>query len=127
MAGPSAGRPHRGGARHAARGHTCTGADLDSVSPTFQALSHREFRIYWSGMLVSNVGTWMQRIAQDWLVLVTLGGGALATGITTGLQFLPMLLIAPFGGVLADNLAERRLLVGASGFLRSEEHTSELQ
>jgi len=68
-------------------------------------------------MLVSNVGTWMQRIAQDWLVLVTLGGGALATGITTGLQFLPMLLIAPFGGVLADNLAKRRLLMGTNGFL----------
>ncbi len=68
-------------------------------------------------MLVSNIGTWMQRVAQDWLVLVTLGGGPAALGITTGLQFLPFLLVAPFGGALADRLPKRRMLMFTNGFL----------
>jgi MFS family permease len=81
------------------------------VSTTFRSLRHRDYRLYWSGMFVSNVGTWMQRVAQDWLVLVVLGGGAQAVGITTGLQFLPFLLVAPFGGALADKFPKRRLLI----------------
>ncbi|WP_231948786.1 MFS transporter [Jiangella alkaliphila] len=68
-------------------------------------------------MFLSNVGTWMQRIAQDWLVLVVLGGGAQAVGITTGLQFLPFLLVAPFGGLLADRFDKRRLLMLTNTFL----------
>ena len=68
-------------------------------------------------MLVSNVGTWMQRVAQDWLVLVTLDGGPAALGITTGLQFLPFLVVAPFGGALADRLPKRRLLIFSNGFM----------
>jgi MFS family permease len=87
------------------------------VSPTFSSFRHRDYRLYWSGMLVSNVGTWMQRVAQDWLVLVVLGGGAPAVGITTGLQFLPMLLVAPFGGVLADRFPKRRLLIITNTFM----------
>jgi MFS family permease len=88
------------------------------VSPTFQSLrNYREYRLFWSGMLVSNIGTWMQRVAQDWLVLVTLDGGPAALGITTGLQFLPFLLVAPFGGLLADRLPKRQLLMFTNGFL----------
>ena len=88
------------------------------MSPTFHSLHrYRDFRLFWSGMLVSNIGTWMQRVAQDWLVLVTLGGGPTALGITTGLQFLPFLLVAPFGGMLADRLPKRRLLIFTNGFL----------
>lgn len=87
------------------------------MSPTFRSLRHRNYRFYWSGMLVSNVGTWMQRIAQDWLVLVVLGGGAQAVGITVGLQFLPFLLMAPFGGLLADKFSKRRVLLVTNGFL----------
>ena len=68
-------------------------------------------------MLVSNIGTWMQRVAQDWLVLVVLGGGGQAVGITTGLQFLPMLLVAPFGGLLADRFPKRKLLMATNAFL----------
>ncbi|MCY7394872.1 MAG: MFS transporter [Nocardioides sp.] len=67
------------------------------------------YRRYVAGTLVSNTGTWMQRIAQDWLVL-SLGGGGTALGITTGLQFLPVLLLSPFAGVLADRFPKRRLL-----------------
>ncbi|SNR36187.1 Predicted arabinose efflux permease, MFS family [Haloechinothrix alba] len=87
------------------------------MSRTFHSLRHRDYRLYWSGMFVSNIGTWMQRVAQDWLVLVVLGGGAQAVGITTGLQFLPFLLVAPFGGLLADRLPKRTLLLATNSFL----------
>lgn len=87
------------------------------MSKTFRSLRHRNYRIYWSGMFVSNTGTWMQRVAQDWLVLVVLGGGAQAVGIATGLQFLPFLLFGPFAGVLADRLPKRLLLMCTNGFM----------
>ncbi|GAA5155304.1 MFS transporter [Nocardioides marinquilinus] len=79
------------------------------MSPTFRALRIRNYRQYVTGTLVSNTGTWMQRVAQDWLVL-TLGGGGTALGITTGLQFLPVLLLSPYAGVVADRFSKRRLL-----------------
>ena len=69
----------------------------------------RNYRLFATGSLVSNIGTWMQRVAQDWLVL-TLTGSAGALGITTGLQFLPILLFSPIAGVLADRFPKRRLL-----------------
>jgi len=59
---------------------------------------------------VSNIGTWMQRVAQDWLVLTIPGNGGAALGITTGLQFLPVLLLSPYAGVVADRFSKRRLL-----------------
>ncbi len=76
---------------------------------TFAALRVRNYRLFASGALVSNVGTWMQRVAQDWLVL-TLTGSAGALGLTTGLQFLPILLFSPFAGVIADRYPKRRIL-----------------
>ena len=77
---------------------------------TFAALRVRNYRLFASGALVSNVGTWMQRVAQDWLIL-TLTGSAGALGLTTGLQFLPILLFSPFAGVIADRYPKRRILV----------------
>ena len=60
---------------------------------------------------MSNTGTWMQRVAQDWLVLeLAVGSGATALGITTGLQFLPFLLLTPFAGLVADRVPKQRLL-----------------
>ena len=59
---------------------------------------------------MSNVGTWMQRVAQDWLVLAIPGNGGAALGITTGLQFLPILLLSPYAGVVADRFPKRRVL-----------------
>lgn len=61
---------------------------------------------------MSNTGTWMQRVAQDWLVLqlATAGSAGTAIGITTGLQFLPFLLLAPYAGLVADRMPKRRLL-----------------
>ena len=80
------------------------------MSPTFRALAHRNYRLYWSGGLVSNIGTWMQRVAQDWLVLLLSDNSGVALGITTGLQFLPILLLSPYAGAVADRLPKRRLL-----------------
>jgi MFS family permease len=68
-------------------------------------------------MLVSNTGTWMQRVGQDWLVLVVLGAGPASLGITTGLQFLPFLLLSPVGGLLADRFPKRHLLRATNGFM----------
>lgn len=79
------------------------------MSPTFRSLANPNYRRYAAGGLVSNVGTWLQRVAQDWLVLLLTGSGA-AIGITTGLQFLPFLLLSPFAGVIADRIPKRRLL-----------------
>jgi MFS family permease len=77
---------------------------------TFAALRVRNYRLFASGSLVSNVGTWMQRVAQDWLVLA-LTGSAGALGITTGLQFLPLVLFSPIAGVIADRYPKRQVLV----------------
>ncbi len=79
------------------------------MSPTFQALSVRNFRLYSLGGVVSNTGTWMQRVAQDWLVLELTSSGS-ALGITTGLQFLPFLLVSPFAGLIADRYSKRLML-----------------
>ena len=80
------------------------------MSPTFRSLSVRNYRLYASGAVVSNVGTWMQRVAQDWLVLQLTDFNGTALGITTGLQFLPILLLSPYAGLIADRFPKRRLL-----------------
>ena len=84
------------------------------MSPTFRALRVRNYRLYAMGGVVSNTGTWMQRVAQDWLVLQLHPGDAAhastALGITTGLQFLPILLLSPYAGLVADRMDKRRLL-----------------
>jgi MFS family permease len=82
------------------------------VSPTFASLSVRNYRIYATGAFISNVGTWMGRVAQDWLVLTELTDhSSAALGIVTGLQFLPFLLLAPWAGMIADRFPKRRTLL----------------
>jgi MFS family permease len=82
------------------------------VSPTFRSLSIHNYRLWASGAIVSNTGTWMQRIAQDWLVLTVLtDNSGTAVGITTGLQFAPTLLLAPAAGALADRVDRRKVLI----------------
>ena len=82
------------------------------MSPTFASLSIRNYRIYALGAIVSNVGTWMGRVAQDWVVLTELTDhSASALGIVTGLQFLPMLLLAPWTGAVVDRFPKRSLLL----------------
>jgi MFS family permease len=76
---------------------------------TFQSLRVRNYRLYFTAQLISNSGTWMDRVAQAWLVLHLTGSG-FDLGLVTGLQFLPMLLLGPWGGLVADRVNKRRLL-----------------
>lgn len=78
----------------------------------FTAIRHRNFRLYFTGQLVSVVGTWMQTVSQPWLVLL-LGGTPIQLGVVLALQFAPALAFASLGGVLADRFDKRRLLVVA--------------
>lgn len=77
---------------------------------TFRSLSIRNYRLFFFGQLVSVSGTWMQQLAQDWLVL-RLTNRALPVGITTALQFAPVLVLGIWGGLIADRLDKRRLLL----------------
>ncbi|MEO7260338.1 MAG: MFS transporter [Jatrophihabitantaceae bacterium] len=95
---------------------------LVAVSPTavsrgrwpspLRSLGVRNYRLYFSGQLISLTGTWAQRVAQDWLVLQLTDSG-IALGIVTALQFGPALLLSLYGGALADRGDKRKLLLGA--------------
>lgn len=91
------------------------------MSRTFASLAYRNYRYWFFSALIANVGTWMQRVAQDWLVLTELtDDSGFAVGMVTGLQFAPTLFITPFGGLLADRVNRRKLLIftqGAMGVL----------
>ncbi|MGB2700792.1 MAG: MFS transporter, partial [Candidatus Phosphoribacter baldrii] len=79
---------------------------------TFASLRVHNYRLYAAGGLISNSGTWMGRVAQDWLVLTELTDhSASALGIATGLQFAPLLLLAPWSGMIADRFPKRRILL----------------
>jgi len=77
---------------------------------TFAALAIPNYRRYIAGQSVSLIGTWMQMAAQSWLVL-TLTGSATTLGLIVALQTLPVLLLGPYGGVIADRVDKRRLMV----------------
>jgi len=82
------------------------------LAGVFRALVNFNFRLWTAGALVSNIGTWMQRLAQDWIVLTQLTHhDATAVGIVTGLQFAPQLLLLPWSGLAADRFNQRKLLV----------------
>jgi MFS family permease len=82
------------------------------VAGTFRSLRSFNFRLWTAGALVSNIGTWMQRVAQDWLVLTQLTHhDAYALGVVMGLQFAPQLLLLPWTGSAADRLNQRKLLM----------------
>lgn len=81
---------------------------------TFAALSVPNYRRYFAGQAVSMIGTWMQATAQSWLVL-TLTHASTALGIVVALQTLPLLLLAPYGGVIADRLDKRKLMIALQG------------
>src|SRR3990172_1651981 len=91
----------------------CPGSIADrmtSLGHGFAAVRHRNFRLYWTGQIISLVGTWMQTVSQPWLVLL-LGGTPIQLGAVLALQFAPSLVLAPLGGVLADRVDKRRLLL----------------
>jgi len=79
-------------------------------SRTFAAMRFRNYRLYFFSQIVSFSGTWMQGIAQAWLVLELTGSGT-ALGAVVAMQFLPTLLLAPFGGVVADRFEKRKLIM----------------
>ncbi len=81
-----------------------------AAAGAFRSLRIRNFRLYAGANLVNNTGTWMQRIAQDWLVL-QLSGSGLALGVVTALQFAPILVLSLYGGMLADRYDKRRLMM----------------
>ena len=75
------------------------------------AFQHRNYRLFFSGQLISLVGTWMQQVAQAWLVL-QLTGDPIWLGIVAAAQFLPVMVLGLFAGVAADALPKRRVLIG---------------
>ncbi len=84
----------------------------DQLQGTFRSLKGYNYRLWAGGAFVSNVGTWMQRTAQDWLVLTALTHhNAAAVGVVMGLQFGPQLLLLPWTGSAADHLDRRKLLL----------------
>ncbi len=83
-----------------------------AVAGAFRSLRTPNYRLWAAGALVSNVGTWMQRVAQDWLVLTQLTQhSASAVGVVMGLQFGPQLLLLPWTGFAADHFDQRKLLI----------------
>jgi MFS family permease len=91
-------------------GAAMAGAPRVAAGRTFRSLQNRNYRLYWLGQVVSLSGTWMQRIAQAWLVL-QLTHSPLALGTVTTVQFTPILLFSLFGGVLADRVPKWRFLL----------------
>ena len=86
---------------------------------TFRSLSIRNYRLYFIGQAISVCGMWMQTIGQDWLVLKLTNSGT-QLGVVSAFQFLPVLFLAPFGGVIADRFSKRRILYftqSIAGFL----------
>ncbi|MDQ4137881.1 MAG: MFS transporter [Actinomycetota bacterium] len=82
------------------------------MSSMFRSLRAFNYRLWFAGALVSNIGTWMQRTAQDWIVLTELTDhDAVAVGITMALQFVPQLLLLPWTGVIADTFNRRKLML----------------
>ena len=77
---------------------------------TFSSLRVRNYRLYFAGQVVSVSGSWMQRVAQSWLVLHLTGSG-IALGLVSALQFLPILLFGAWGGLVADRVDKRHLLM----------------
>ena len=83
---------------------------------TFASLRVRNYRLYFCGQAVSLAGTWMQSVALSWLVLELTHSGT-AIGLVLAVQFLPVLLLGPYGGLIADRLDKRRLLAATQAGL----------
>jgi MFS family permease len=80
------------------------------LNQTFAAMRHRNFQLYFGGQLISNIGTWMQIIAQGWVVY-QLGHSELTLGLVAFAAAVPTLLISPWGGVVVDRVSRRTLLI----------------
>ena len=107
-------RPEQGTGEH---GHFGRGAAVAAETPgsggtrnVLHVLGSREFALFWSGQTISQTGTWMQQFAQGWVV-TTLAGSALALASVNFAASIPMLILMPFGGVAADRMERRRILL----------------
>src|SRR5215831_20573114 len=87
-----------------------TGTSAIALPRIVRALRHRDFRFFWAGNFLSNVGTWMQNVAQGWLVL-QLTNSAFWLGLVGFASTVPILLFALIGGVIADHVNNRKLLM----------------
>src|SRR6266571_3285907 len=85
-----------------------------AVRERFRALGHRNFRLYWTGQLISLIGTWMQSVAQGWL-MHRLTGSSFMLGLLGFMQFLPVLVFSLWAGVVVDRIDKRRLLYATQG------------
>src|ERR1700710_2939026 len=83
---------------------------------TFASLENPNYRRYIGGQAISLIGTWMQTVAQSWLVLQLTGSGT-ALGLVIALQTLPVLLLGPYGGVVADRVDKRRLMIALQSMM----------
>lgn len=92
------------------------GGSGDRIARLFAALGVRNFRLYFTGQAISLVGTWMQSVGLVWLVLELSGSGTLL-GIVVAVQFLPVLLLGAYAGLVVDRLGKRRLLFGTQSAL----------
>jgi Arabinose efflux permease len=101
--------------------HSSTSIEISAINGTqpkkelpraLQALSYRNFRLFWFSQIVSLMGSWMQTTGQAWLVLQLTHNNALWLGIDGALQFLPVLILGLFSGVIADRFPKRLLLIG---------------
>lgn len=87
-----------------------------ALAGAFSAMSHRNYRIYWAGEIFSLVGTWVQSIAQSWLVL-ELTGSPFRLGLVATIQFLPMMLFSLYAGTLVDRFRKRSILIATQTVL----------
>jgi MFS family permease len=92
---------------------------VSSLRTVFVALRHRNFRLFITGQFISLCGTWMQTIAQGWLVL-QLTDSAFAVGLVTALGSLPILLLSLYGGVIADRVNKRRFIILLQSLMLAE-------
>jgi MFS family permease len=83
------------------------------VTRMFESLHHRDFRVFYVGQLISVTGTWMQSVAQGWLVLI-LTGSPFLLGVTSAARTLPILLLAVPAGIAADRLDRRRIVIASN-------------
>src|SRR6266478_561028 len=93
-----------------------------AVPAGLRALRHRDFRLFWSGQLVSLIGTWMQSVGQSWLVL-ELTNSPFRLGLIGALQFGPILLFSFLGGAISDRVHKRRMLIGTQTALMIQAFT----
>src|SRR5262249_4863360 len=100
--------------RASALGRVAAGTEeeIPGLRRTFKAFSDGDFRVMWAGAFTSSVGTWMQEVAQNWLILTMTGSTALL-GLDAFLGESPFLAFSLFGGVLADRMDRRRILFGS--------------